>query len=103
MSDIFNVYALRGQNQKLLELLGDCFPENQQLQDKVGTLIPTKELWKNKLTTEWNNRRRPLYTQWEIRDMNFAYKKSQEEERKLREAQNLYESNQISERNWVIK
>ena len=35
--------------------------------------------------------------------MNFAYKKMQEEEKKLREAQNLYEYNQINERNWVIK
>ena len=35
--------------------------------------------------------------------MNFAYKKLQEEEKKLREAQNLFEYNQINERNWVIK
>ena len=98
MSDIFNVFALKGQNQKTLELLCEVFRNNEALQEKVGTLIQTKELWKKRLTTLWNNRQRPLYNQWEIRDMNFSYKKLQEEEKKSREAQNLYEYNQVNER-----
>ena len=89
MSDIFNVFAIKGQQQKTLELLVDVIPDNNVLQNKVGTLIQTKELRKNRLTKLCDGRKRPLYNQWQIRDMNFSFKKLQEEEKKLREAQNL--------------
>ena len=77
MADIFNVFALKGQHQKTLELLVKVFPNNDALQEKVGTLIQTKELWKKRLTKKWDGRKRPLYNQWQIRDINFSFKKLQ--------------------------
>ena len=103
MTDIYNVYAAKIQQQKTLELLTRAFPDNDALQEEVGTLIETKELWKKRLTKVWDGRRRPVYTQWMVRDMNFAFKQMSEADRNLREAQNIWEYNQVNERSWVIK
>ena len=54
MTDIFNVFAVKNQQQKILELLTRVFPDNDALQEEVGTLIETKELWKKRLTKLWD-------------------------------------------------
>ena len=56
MSDVFNIYAAKNQNQKTLELLTRAFPDNEELQDSIGNLIETKELWKKRLTKTWLGR-----------------------------------------------
>ena len=103
MTDIYNIFAAKNQQQKTLELLTRAFPDNDALQEEVGNLIETKELWKKRLTKVWNGRKRPVYTQWMVRDMNFAFKQMSEADRILREAQNIWEYNQVNERSWVIK
>ena len=74
MSDVFNIYAAKNQNQKTLELLTRAFPDNEELQDSIGNLLETKELWKKRLTKTWLGRKRPVYTQWMVRDINFLFK-----------------------------
>ena len=73
MSDVFSIYAAKNQNQKTLELLTRAFPENEELQDSISNLIETKELWKKRLTKTWLGRKRPVYTQWMVRDINFLF------------------------------
>ena len=101
MTDIYNVFAAKNQQQKTLELLTRAFPDNDALQEEVGKLIETKELWKKRLTKTWNQRKRPVYTQWMVRNLNFAFKQMSEADRLLREAQNTWEYNQVNERSWV--
>ena len=95
--DIFNTFAAKNQNQKTLELLTRAFPDNEELQEEVGNLIETKELWKKRLTKTWMGRKRPVYTQWMVRDINFLFKQIVEADRVLREAQNTWEYNQVNE------
>ena len=42
MTDIYNVFAAKTQQQKTLELLTRAFPGNDAIQEEVGTLIATK-------------------------------------------------------------
>ena len=71
MGDVFQTYLLRTQYQKTLELLQESFPENANIQQNVNQLVSKKKLWKEKLELMWQNRRRPLFTQWDIRTMNY--------------------------------
>ena len=103
MSDVISIYAAKNQNQKTLELLTRAFPENEELQDSISNLIETKELWKKRLTKTWLGRKRPVYTQWMVRDINFLFKQMVEAEKLLREAQNTWEYNQVREQSLVIK
>ena len=95
MSDVFNIYAAKNQNQKTLQLLSKVFPDNEELQDSIGNLLETKELWKKKLTKTWMGRKRPTYTQWMVRDINFLFKQMVEAEKPFREAGNTWEYNQV--------
>ena len=97
MSDVFSLYTAKNQNQKTLELLSKVFPDNEELQDSIGTLLENKELWKKRLTKTWLGRKRPTYTQWMIRDINFLFKQTVEAEKLYREAANTWEYNQVKE------
>ena len=68
MTDVFATYLLRNQNQRTLELLQEAFPDNDHIQENVGQMVSKKKLWKEKLKLQWSNRRRPLYTQWDVRN-----------------------------------
>ena len=103
MTDVFSIYAAKNQTQKTLELLSKVFPDNEALQDSVGTLLETKELWKRRLTKTWVGRKKPTYTQWMIRDINFLFKQSAEAEKQYREAANTWEYCQVKEQSWVLK
>ena len=88
MTDVFSIYAAKNQNQKALELLSKVLPDNEALQDSIGTLLETKELWKKRLTKRWVGRKKPAYTQWMVRDINFLFKQTAEAEKLYREAAN---------------
>ena len=97
MGDVFQTYLLRTQYQKTLELLQESFPENANIQQNVNQLVSKKKLWKEKLELQWQNRRRPLFTQWDIRTMNYAYRLNQTQEEALLVAQNMYNGPGLSE------
>ena len=80
MGDVFQTYLLRNQHQRTLELIQESFPENENIQRNVGQMVSKKKLWKEKLELQWQNRRRPLFTQWDVRTTNYAYRLTQTQE-----------------------
>ena len=102
MTDVFATYLLRNQNQLTLELLQEAFPDNDHIHENVGQMVSKKKLWKEKLELQWTNRRRPLYTQWDVRATNYQFKLAQEQGENLLTAQNMFQGTGASERAWVI-
>ena len=74
MGDVFATYLLRNQHQRTLELLQEAFPNNDHIQENVGQIVSKKKLWKEKLELQWTNRRKSLYTQWDVRTTNYQYR-----------------------------
>ena len=100
MGDVFQTYLLRTQHH--LDLIQEGFPENENIQRNVGQMVSKKKLWKEKLELQWQNRRRPLFTQWDVRTTNYQYRLTQAQEETLLVAQNMYSGPGASERQWVL-
>ena len=90
MGDVFQTYLLRKKHQRTLELIQESFPDNENKQQNVGQMVSKKKILKEKLELQWQNRRRPLFNQYDVRSTNYQYRLTQALDETLLVAQNMY-------------
>ena len=102
MSNLLLDFKRNRQFQGLVDVLTECIPDNENLQEKLSDLTSSKGSYIKQLVAKWDSRMQPDFTELDIRTLNIQYLAMQDQDQVDLELKD--ESiKTISSKDWILK